>query len=51
LYATFEKYKFNRQSQPLYVILDSKENILVEPFGYTARNVHFFLEKLNQGLK
>lgn len=42
---------FKINSQPLYVITDSKGNVLVEPFGYTRSNRKYFLPKLNEGLR
>ena len=38
-------------SQPLYLIIDAKQNILVEPFGYTKKNREYFLAKLDKGLQ
>jgi thiol:disulfide interchange protein DsbD len=37
-------------TQPLYLVVDSALNILVEPFGYTQHNRQFFLSKLDEGL-
>lgn len=41
--------KFN--TQPLYVIADSKREILVGPFGYIQGDEKYFLTKLNEGLR
>lgn len=47
--AIIEMDLFKNNSQPLYVITDSKRNILVESFGYTKSDKKFFIKKLNEG--
>jgi hypothetical protein len=42
---------FKSNAQPLYVIIDSDRNILVEPFYYTSGNRTLFLNKLDEGLR
>lgn len=42
--------KFGNNVQPMYSIINSKGEILIEPFGYTQRSQQLFLEKLNEGL-
>ena len=42
---------FKRGSQPTYVIINHENEIIVESFGYTARNSEYFLEKLEEGLR
>jgi len=37
--------------QPMYLILNTKKEILIEPFGYTRRNKEYFLNKLAAGLR
>ena len=49
--AVIETDLFESNSQPLYVIIDSKRNILIEPFGYTHRNRKYFLAKLDEGIR
>lgn len=45
-----EKFKFNRETQPLYVILDANEKLLMAPFGYLSKNANLLIEKLERGL-
>lgn len=48
-YTLFEQFKFQRTTQPLYVILNTKEEILIKPFGYQRKNAKRFLQKLATG--
>jgi len=48
--ATIQIDWLKNNTQPLYLIIDSKRNILVEPFGYISRNRELFLAKLNKGI-
>lgn len=50
LNAAIEIDLFKSNAQPLYLITDSKGNILIEPFGYTGSDRKYFLEKLDEGL-
>lgn len=40
-WATFQAENFNQVTQPLYVILDTKENLLNHPVGYTPDAVEY----------
>ncbi len=40
-WATFQAENFNQVTQPLYVILDTKENLLNNPVGYTPDAVEY----------
>lgn len=42
---------FNSNTQPLYVIMNHKRQVIGEPFGYMDNNKSAFLRKLNEGLK
>lgn len=48
--ATIETDFFKRNNQPLYVIINEANEILVQPFGYTSKNTTYFLTKLEEGL-
>lgn len=41
----------HRNNQPLYLVIDSEQNILVTPFEYTNKDSGYFLTKLNDGLE
>jgi len=49
--SLLERKIFKNTSQPLYVVIDSDEQILIEPFGYIKKDRRLFLKKLNEGLK
>ena len=49
-YAYWEQFKFDKQSQPLYVLLDINEEKLIKEFTYMARDKDHFRAKLKQGL-
>jgi thioredoxin-related protein len=49
-WAEFQKTNFQVQSQPYFVILNSKEEVLTSPIGYT-RSVDDFEDFLRSGIK
>ena len=50
LWSYLQRHKFGANSQPYYVILDAKGNLLSGPFAY-KEDVPGFLEFLRKGLK
>jgi hypothetical protein len=50
VHLAFEHDRFMVKIQPLYVVIDDNLNVLIEPFGYTKRNVGLFIKKLNEGI-
>ena len=51
LYSSIQADWLKSNSQPTYLIIDSSQNILVKPFGYTNRNREYFLMKLEEGIR
>ena len=51
LYSSIQVDWLKSNSQPTYLIIDSSQNILVKPFGYTNRNREYFLMKLEEGIR
>ncbi len=49
--ALLQRKIFQSNVQPLYVLIDSDGQILVEPFGYIKKDKTLFLNKLNEGLR
>jgi len=47
-WATFQTVNFKNNSQPFYVLIDSKMNLLMEPVGYTP-NINKYLNWLKSG--
>ncbi len=47
-WATFETENFQKQSQPLYVVIDTSERLLTNPVGYTP-DVQKYLDWLRCG--
>jgi cytochrome c biogenesis protein CcdA/thioredoxin-related protein len=47
-WATFETENFQKQSQPLYVVVDTKERLITNPVGYTP-DVQKYLDWLRCG--
>ncbi len=50
LNALIEQHLITSNAQPTYVLLDNEGNLLIKPFGYTAKNEVYFLAKLKEGL-
>ena len=50
LWATFETENFSNNAQPLYAILNTREELLTEPVGYTP-SADEYLAWLQCGLK
>jgi len=46
--ADFQIYKYNNNAQPFYVLMDNKENLLVQPKAYDL-NVRNFIDFLEEG--
>jgi thiol:disulfide interchange protein DsbD len=49
-WATFQTVNFQNNSQPFYVLLDTDQNLLNSPIGYTP-NAKEYLAWLNQGIQ
>ncbi len=49
-WSYLQEVKFNSNSQPYYVVLDSKGNLMSGPFAY-EENVQGFMDFLNRGKK
>ncbi len=47
-WSVFQAERFQINTQPFYVIMDSDENILVEPRGYNS-NINEYIEFLDKG--
>lgn len=47
---SIELGQFNTNFQPYYLVLNSDEELLIEPFGYT-RDRNFFINQLKKGLE
>lgn len=47
---SIEVGRFNANFQPYYLVLNSDEELLIEPFGYT-RDRDFFINQLKKGLE
>jgi thiol:disulfide interchange protein DsbD len=47
-WATFQTENFQKQSQPLYVVIDTSERLLTNPVGYTP-DVKKYLDWLRCG--
>jgi len=51
LNSCLQQDKYQSNVQPLYVILNSEGYPLIQPFGYTGRDLDFFMNQLNSGLQ
>ena len=49
-WSYLQRYKFNANAQPYYVILDNKGSLLSGPFSY-EENIPAFSEFLQKGIK
>lgn len=49
-WSYLQRYKFNANAQPYYVVLDTKGNYLSGPFSY-EENIPAFVEFLEKGIK